>query len=77
MVTTIVLIFIIGYLFITFEHFTKIDKLIPALLMMTISWAVISFNIHSFSLWFDSLTSNYRDVSHYLTEHKRELLNET
>lgn len=77
MVTTVVLLFIIGYLFITFEHFTKIDKLIPALLMMTISWAVISFNIHSFSVWFDSISSNYRDISHYLAEHKRELLNDT
>ena len=77
MVTTIVLIFIIGYLFITLEHVTKIDKLIPALLMMTISWAVISFKIHGLTMWFDSLISDYRDISFFKFEHKRELLNDT
>ena len=41
---TLILIFIIGYSAITFEHALKIDKLIPALLMMTISWALIAFN---------------------------------
>lgn len=41
---TLILIFIIGYAAITFEHALKIDKLIPALLMMTISWALIAFN---------------------------------
>lgn len=39
----LVLIFIIGYAAISFEHTLKVDKLIPALLMMTISWALISF----------------------------------
>ncbi len=41
---TLILIFVIGYSAITFEHALKIDKLIPALLMMTISWALIAFN---------------------------------
>ena len=41
---SLILIFIIGYSAITFEHALKIDKLIPALLMMTISWALIAFN---------------------------------
>lgn len=48
----LVLIFIIGYAGISFEHTLKVDKLIPALLMMTISWALISFaapDQHSFS----------------------------
>ena len=40
---TLVLIFIIGYTAISFEHALKIDKLIPALLMMTLSWALIAF----------------------------------
>ncbi len=39
----LILIFIIGYTAITFEHALRIDKLIPALLMMSISWALISF----------------------------------
>ncbi|MDP3313056.1 sodium:proton antiporter NhaD [Lutibacter sp.] len=44
----LILIFILGYLTITLEHFLKIDKLIPALLMMVLMWAVISvgqFNV--------------------------------
>jgi Na+/H+ antiporter NhaD/arsenite permease-like protein len=41
----IVLIFIIGYTAITLEHTLKIDKLIPALLMMVLSWALIAMVI--------------------------------
>ncbi|MEN9968771.1 MAG: hypothetical protein RIR94_953 [Bacteroidota bacterium] len=41
---SLVLIFIIGYAAISFEHLLKIDKLIPALLMMTLSWALIALN---------------------------------
>lgn len=42
METLVIAIFIIGYLAITLEHNLKIDKLIPALGMMAVSWAVIS-----------------------------------
>jgi len=38
----LIFIFILGYLSITLEHSIKIDKLIPALIMMVIMWAVIS-----------------------------------
>jgi Na+/H+ antiporter NhaD/arsenite permease-like protein len=41
---SLILIFIVGYSAITFEHALRIDKLIPALLMMTTSWAIIAFN---------------------------------
>jgi Na+/H+ antiporter NhaD/arsenite permease-like protein len=37
-------IFVIGYLLITIEHSIKIDKLIPALGMMGIMWAIIALN---------------------------------
>lgn len=40
----LIIIFIIGYTAITLEHPLKIDKLIPALLMMAISWALIAVN---------------------------------
>lgn len=36
------LLFIIGYVVITLEHTLKFDKLIPALTMMALMWAVIS-----------------------------------
>ena len=38
----IISIFILGYILITVEHYIKIDKLIPALAMMAIMWAVVS-----------------------------------
>lgn len=41
----VVLIFIVGYTAITLEHSLKIDKLIPALLMMVFSWALIAMVI--------------------------------
>jgi Na+/H+ antiporter NhaD/arsenite permease-like protein len=40
----IVAIFILGYLGIAFEHSVKVDKLIPALAMMAILWALIAVN---------------------------------
>lgn len=42
METLILIVFFLGYLAITLEHNLKIDKLIPALAMMAILWAVIS-----------------------------------
>jgi Na+/H+ antiporter NhaD/arsenite permease-like protein len=39
---TVVIIFILGYLAITLEHNLKIDKLVPALLMMGAAWAVVA-----------------------------------
>ena len=46
--TIIISVFVAGYLAITLEHSLKIDKLIPALIMMAISWAFISFGIDDF-----------------------------
>ena len=40
----IITIFILGYLGIAFEHSVKVDKLIPALGMMAILWALIAVN---------------------------------
>jgi len=50
----IIIVFVVGYLAITLEHSIKIDKLIPALVMMAISWALISLGIDSFTQWFNS-----------------------
>jgi len=50
----IVVIFVLGYLAITLEHSLKVDKLVPALLMMALAWAVVAFGIGDFSQWFDS-----------------------
>ena len=42
METIIILVFVMGYLAITLEHNLKIDKLIPALGMMALLWAIIA-----------------------------------
>ena len=42
METVIIFLFVFGYLGITLEHSLKVDKLIPALAMMALMWAIIS-----------------------------------
>ena len=78
METIIVIVFVVGYLAITLEHSLKIDKLIPALVMMAISWALISLGIDSFPNWFDSakhtLLENFGAFGH---EEKMHLMEET
>ena len=68
MEAVIIIVFVFGYLAITLEHSLKIDKLIPALVMMACSWALISFGIDDFETWFDSgkhaLLSNFEAFSH-------------
>ena len=78
METIIILVFVFGYLAITLEHSIKIDKLIPALVMMAISWALISLGIDTFPQWFDSakhsLMDNFGLLPH---EEKMHLMEET
>lgn len=50
----IVVIFVLGYLAITLEHSLKVDKLVPALLMMALAWAAVAFGLEGFDQWFDS-----------------------
>ena len=68
METIIIIVFVAGYLAITLEHSLKIDKLVPALVMMGICWAFISFGVDDFKSWFDSsshkLLNNFFDFSH-------------
>ena len=61
MATAIVVVFILGYLAITIEHTLKIDKLVPALLMMAIAWALVAFGLDGFDQWFDSSASQLLD----------------
>ena len=78
METIIILVFVLGYLAITVEHSIKIDKLIPALVMMAISWALISLGIDSFSQWFDSanhgLVDGFSSLGH---DSKMHIMEET
>ena len=73
METAIVIVFILGYLAITLEHSIKIDKLVPALLMMAISWALIAFGLDNFTDWFDSnnhsMVSGFSSLPHHSELH--------
>ena len=74
----IVSVFILGYLAITIEHSLKIDKLIPALIMMALAWAGIAFGLDNFTTWFDSsksvLIDGYGSLGH---EERSHLMEET
>lgn len=78
MEAAIILVFAMGYLAITLEHSLKIDKLIPALVMMAICWALIAFGLDGFAQWFDSgkhaLLENFGLLDH---EGKMHLMEET
>ena len=73
METAIVIVFILGYLAITLEHSIKIDKLVPALLMMAISWALIAFGLDNFNHWFDSskhiMVESFSSLPHHIEHH--------
>jgi len=78
METAIIIIFILGYLAITLEHNLKLDKLIPALAMMAILWALVAFGIDNFTNWFDSAAhALIEGFSGYTSEEKHHLLEET
>ena len=72
METAIIIVFILGYLAITLEHSIKIDKLVPALLMMAISWSLIAYGLDNFSNWFDSgkhiMVDGFSNLPHH-SEH--------
>ena len=74
----IIIVFILGYLGITLEHNLKLDKLIPALIMMSICWAIIALGVDSFSNWFDSSKHGLVDgFSSMLHSDKMHLVEET
>ena len=54
MESVIIIVFVMGYLAITLEHNLKLDKLIPALMMMAVCWALVALGVDNFTQWFDS-----------------------
>jgi Na+/H+ antiporter NhaD/arsenite permease-like protein len=67
-----------GYLAITLEHNLKLDKLIPALIMMAVCWALVALGVDNFTQWFDSskhgLVDGFASMVH---EDKLHLVEET
>ncbi|WP_298370641.1 sodium:proton antiporter NhaD [uncultured Lutibacter sp.] len=78
METLIIVIFILGYLAITLEHNLKLDKLIPALGMMAILWALVAFGIDNYINWFDSGAHKLIEgFASFTNDEKHHLLEET
>jgi len=73
----IVIVFVLGYLAITLEHSLKIDKLVPALMMMSIAWAAVAFGIDGFTDWFDSHKSAPMSLAGYDHESRMHLMENT
>lgn len=73
----VLIVFIIGYLGITLEHTIKIDKLIPALLMMAVSWAIIAIGIDTAQHWFDPHQSTLISLKGVNHEMRMSLLEST
>lgn len=47
MIAALILVFIVGYLLVVFEHPLKMDKTVPALSMGALMWAIIAVGFHS------------------------------
>jgi len=59
----LILIFILGYILITMEHFIGINKAAFALLIAVISWTILVFNTADFTTLFSSLNTHLSNVS--------------
>ena len=73
----VITIFILGYVAISIEHTLKIDKLIPALLMMAICWATISLGINNLSSWVDPHSGSLLDISSFGYSKRMDLIEQT
>jgi len=73
----LIIVFVLGYIAISIEHSIKINKLIPALLMMGICWASISFGINGITSWLDPQSSELINISSFGFEKRMVLLEQT
>lgn len=69
--------FILGYTAITLEHSIKIDKLVPALLMMVICWTVIALNIGDAVSWIDPHSGTLMSAAELAEADRSSLLQTT
>ena len=72
----VIVVFVLGYLAITLEHTLKVDKLVPALIMMAVSWAIIALGLDSFTTWFSpaihGLVEGFGDFTYDAKSHLME-----
>jgi Na+/H+ antiporter NhaD/arsenite permease-like protein len=83
MTAYILFIFIVGYVFISTEHVHRIDKMIPAILMMVLSWGLLFVFPNYIPQWLDPssaelLLSKLGFVPDFVgsTSEKKALINE-
>lgn len=76
--TIILVVFVLGYLAIAFEHTLKLDKLIPALIMMAVMWGLISyFDLNVFEIDTKNkelIPEKLKYVLNYFLGHTAEIL---
>ena len=76
--TIIIIVFVLGYLGIAFEHSLKVDKLIPALIMMAVMWGIISyFDMTVFEIDTKNkelMPNKLKSVMNYFLGHTAEIL---
>jgi Na+/H+ antiporter NhaD/arsenite permease-like protein len=77
MVLFLLFTFILGYVAITIEHSLKIDKLIPALMMMALCWTGIALDIDNVANWFNPETSVLESLTGIGHEGRMHLLEGT
>ncbi len=77
MVLFLLFTFIFGYVAITIEHSLKIDKLIPALMMMALCWTGIALGIDDVTTWFNPETSVLESLTGINHEARMHLLEGT
>ena len=77
MVLFLLFTFILGYVAITIEHSLKIDKLIPALMMMALCWTGIALGIDDVANWFNPETSVLESLTGFDHEARMHLLEGT
>lgn len=73
----VLVVFVLGYLAITLEHSLKIDKLIPALLMMALAWAAIALGVDGVTSWFDPHAGELMNIGSSSHEEKSHILSNT
>ncbi|MCB0530333.1 MAG: sodium:proton antiporter, partial [Saprospiraceae bacterium] len=76
MALLIIVVFIVGYILIAFEHPLKIDKAASALLTGVFCWLVLLFGIEGMPGFAEIDRSVYPDVQHYIDHSLFEHLGE-
>ena len=76
MAATLILVFILGYLTIVFEHPLRLDKTVPALIMGALCWAILAAGFHNGLLDVVDTHENLFSLSNHLSLDQIESMDE-